>query len=498
MKLLARLCLAVPLLVACKSSKMEAAAGEAEGATAAATATDQRPSDRPPPPRPEQEPLPSDPGEHGGEHAWSLRFGGADSATGRGLAAAPDGDLVATGYVKGTVRFAEGHEHTADGTDAYIARFGPDGALKWARAFGGPGEDIGEAVAVDSKGNALVVGSFGDVLSFGDAQIASEGADDAFVVKFAPDGRRLWAKRFGGIDVDAAHQVAVDADDNALVIGVFREQITFGKETFKSNGGDDIFLVKLSPEGDLVWARTWGESGKDWGRAVAVDGVGDILLLAEFTLGVDFGGGPLDNPGNRSLALVKLTPDGDHVWSRSHGNELDSLGIGIAVDPAGNVLVTGAFDETHSFGGEPHRARGRSDAFVARYGPDGSYLWSRAWGGEDEDVGHTVATDRFGNVYATGWFWKTADFGGGPVESAGYSDAFLVKLSPSGDYLWSKRFGGKQRDFGKGLVVTEDGGVALLGSFYFEVDLGGGALVAAGDHEAPLPKSDVFLARFSR
>src|SRR5690606_29218543 len=124
-------------------------------------------------PRAEPAPLPPDPGGHEGAKVWATRFGGPDSETGRSLAIDGEGNLVATGYVRGHTRFAEGYEHRAEGTDAYVARFSPDGSLLWARSFGGAGEDVGESVAVDSEGNAVVVGSFSEVLSFGDAEAAS-------------------------------------------------------------------------------------------------------------------------------------------------------------------------------------------------------------------------------------------------------------------------------------------------------------------------------------
>lgn len=484
------------------SKKKESAAAET-GESAGAKADDTRKAankdgdgeaSRPPA---EREELPEDEGEHRGAHAWSLRLGGADADAGRSLAVDDEGGLTAAGYIKGEVELA-GKTRQAEGSDAYVARFSPEGELRWARSFGGKGQDVAEGVAVDGDGNAIVAGAFGEVLGMGDAEVKSAGADDGFIAKFSPEGKRLWAKRFGGRDVDAFHQVAATPEGDLLVTGVFRETVEFGDTTLEAAGDADVFLARLDPEGEVLWARGWGKIGEDFGRDVALDSQGDILLLVEFTLGVDFGGGPLESAGNRDIGLIKLTGDGEHVWSKSFGNELDSLAIDLAVDPADHVLVTGAFDDVHSFGGEEFRAAGRSDAFIAKYAPDGTHLWSTAFGSEDEDIGAAVATDRYGNVYATGWFWDEVDFPGGELKSAGKRDVYLLKLSPDGDPLWSKRFGAKQSDFGRGLAVTDDQGVALLGTFYFSASFGGDELTAKQDEDAPMPKADVFLARFSR
>ncbi len=442
------------------------------------------------------EPLPADTGTHEGKAMWSVQLGTDDSDTARGVALAPDGAIYVAGYTKGSGLLP--NTEPVRGADAWVARFSSAGKLEWGRTLGSELDDTADTIAADREGNVIIAGSFAETLAVGEGSLKSAGADDGFIAKFAPDGRRLWVKRIGGREVDAFHHVVTDSAGNIIATGVFGQTADIAGSEHETRGLDDIFLVKLSPDGQRLWSKSYGFLGKDYGRALAIDKQDNIVLLCEFSNKIDFGGGELESDGNRDIALVKLGPGGEHIWSRRFGNNLDELGVGLALDPAGNVIITGAFDDKLSMGGAEMTALGRSDIFIAKYDVNGNHLWSQRYGDNDEDIGSGVATDQFGNIYATGWFWKTATFGKTPVKSAGKRDLYLLKLSPNGEHLWSHHFGAKESDYGKSVAVTRDGNPILVGSFYFTVSFGGAPMTAKEKQGAPIPRSDVFIAEFSR
>ncbi|HLU67050.1 MAG TPA: SBBP repeat-containing protein [Kofleriaceae bacterium] len=446
----------------------------------------------------EAPPLPPDPGGKGGVHAWSIRFGGTQADSGRRVAAAPDGHLFAVGTVQEKAAFGDAISLESEGMDGFLARLGPDGAVQWALRMGGEGQDIASDVAVDPRGNAVVTGWFATSLELGDGALKSAGSDDLFVAAIDPQGRRVWAHRFGGPDSDGGDGVAVDASGNIAVIGSYRSEIDVGKQGFVAGGSTDVLLIVLDARGELKWARTFGSIGPDEGRAVGFDQSGNLYALVEFSRAVDFGGGPLTSAGNRDMAVVKLAPDGTHLWSRRFGSQLDELAVGLAVDPSGSVLLTGSFDDVLDLGaGEPMRTAGRSDVFVAKLGPDGATRWARQLGDTDEDIGADITSDAFGNVYVTGWYWKTLRHGAEALTSAGKKDAFLIAMSPDGQPLWGKRFGGAEDDYGRGVAAGTDA-VHLIGTYHVAIDLGGGELTAAKAERASIPYGDVFVATWTR
>ncbi len=443
-------------------------------------------------------PLPADPGNGGGNPLWAVRLGGNAAESGRAVAVDAGGNIYLAGLFRDTVDFGGGSRFTAHAADGFLARVDKDGEVRWARQLGGPNDDIADALALDPQGNAVVAGSFSDKLSVGDGTLASEGADDLFVAVFDPDGRRLWARRAGGVDVDAADGVAVDRHGAIAVVGVFAGYVDLGGgHELVGEGQGDILLLLLEPDGKVRWAKGWASAGPDEGRAVGFDQDGNLFVLVEFSRAIDFGGGPLESVGNRDLGLVKLDPSGRHLWSRRFGSNLDELGVSLAVDPAGSVIITGSFDDSLDFGDGPMRTAGRSDVFIAKFAPDGNLMWSRRLGNRDEDIGAAVTTDQYGNVYAAGWFWRQLDLLGKPYASAGKKDAFVYSLSPEGDGRWLRVFGGPEDDYGRGLAADE-GRVYLTGTFHKTVAFGEHSLRAAAAPSARLPLGDAFLAVLAR
>jgi hypothetical protein len=443
-------------------------------------------------------PLPSDPGGKKAAHIWSVRMGGGEAESGRAIAVDPKGNVYVSGIFRDTVDFGDGKPIAANGVDGFVARLGPDGKLAWVRRMGGEGDDIADTVAVDPKGNVIVAGAFSSELELGDGKLTSKGSDDMFVAALDPNGRRLWAKRFGGPDSDGVDGIAVDAGGNIAVIGSYRSEMEVPKKVLVSEGDVEIALLLLGPDGEVKWSYSWGAIGPDEGRSVAFDKDGNLFVLVEFSRTVDFGGGALKSAGNRDLGLIKLDPSGKHIWSRRFGSQLDELGIWIATDPSGSVVMTGSFDDVLDLGdGAPMKTAGLSDVFVARFGPDGKTLWAQRLGDKHEDIGAAVGTDAYGNVYAAGWFWNQIEVGGATLKSNGKKDMFLVAWTPGGAPLWSKTFGAAEDDYARAVAV-DGGAVYAAGTFHVSLNLGGTDLKAQVAPDAKIPYGDVFVAKWER
>lgn len=214
------------------------------------------------------------------------------------------------------------------------------------------------------------------------------------------------------------------------------------------------------------------------GTHVARDGSGNILWTGSFSGTVNFGGADISTPdGHQEVFLVKYDADGNHVWSKSLGENPLSQG-GIGADASGNVLLTGSFSDAINLGGGPLSTGGsapgtpNSDVFVAKFdAADGHHLWSRGFGGSESDSGHSVAADPSGNVLVTGRFKGTVDFGGSSI-SASDQDVFVVKYDANGNYVWSAGFGGNYDQGGSGVTVDASGNSAVTGYYSPQIDFG--------------------------
>jgi hypothetical protein len=346
------------------------------------------------------------------------------------------GNVIMTGEFYGdTVDFGGGALTSVGTADIYVAKFsGTNGAHIWSKRFGSTADDVSYAVAADNSGNVVLTGFFTGSVDFGGGPLTTTRGTDAdlFVAKFSSAGLHLWSKRFSGGSTECGYGVAVDGSGDVLVTGDFAGGVDFGGGQLMTAGFYDSFLAKLSGvDGRYVWARRFGGVGQEAGRGVAVDGSGNVVITGYFGSSTDFGGGTVANSSLDGFVAKYSGVDGHYLWARRLGGTGADEGRGVVVDGSGNVLVTGYFQTSADFGGGPLTSAGSSDLFVAKYaGVDGRHLWSQRWGGLSNDLGSGVATDSGGNVLVTGFFWNTVDFGNGPLTSAGLGDIPLVRRGP--------------------------------------------------------------------
>lgn len=300
----------------------------------------------------------------------------------------------------------------------------------------------------------------------------------------------VWFKSFDGTESVYVSDVAVDPSDNTYITGSFVGTVNFGGANLAASGNSDVFLAKFDSAGNHVWSKRFGGSDTQVGLAVAT-GVGGSVVITGYIYGsINFGGGTLTSAGSSDAFLAIFDFDGNHVFSARYGDASAQMGLDVALERFGGVVMTGQFQGSIDFGGGALTSAGANDIFVARFGGAGSYQYGKRFGDVGDDAGNSVSVDAGFNAYITGIVTTSADFGGGALVSAGSSDAFLVKLDISGNHVWSKLFGDAQAQAGRAVCVDPLGYVVVTGQFASTIDLGGGALPSTGP-------TDIFLAKFN-
>ena len=205
-----------------------------------------------------------------------------------------------------------------------------------------------------------------------------------------------------------------------------------------------------------------------------------------------------DNKGemDSDTAQVSVTEasagGGEFRWARHFGNTGMDDGQAVATDSGGNVITTGQVVGTVDLGGG---ATCSASIFLAKYTAQGKHLWSRCFGGAGGGSGLAVAIDSNDNVVMTGYFTGTVDFGGSLLTSAGGADVFVAKYAPTGQLLWSKRFGSPVlaafiKESGNSIAVDPNDEIVVTGIFEGTADFGGAPLASAG-------QIDLFVAKYS-
>lgn len=368
----------------------------------------------------------------------------------------------------------------------------PDGDTpqpSWARIFEGGNQTSATAIVIDGEGNVYVAFSFDGSIRVGDETLTAAGATDGLVVKVSPAGDVLWRTPVGGAGADALSDLALDPSGDVWAIGRFEQSLAVATPPLQSLGASDVLLLRLAGmTGEIVFARGFGGSGADWGHAVAVAGDGRLALAGWFRdrLSLDDRLVSTDSM-NWNGFLAFMPPAAVRAdWARVLGG-FGQDGIStVAIAPDGDLAATGIHDGATSFGCGQHTSTALSHAFVVRYTPDGACRFSKSYGQLGWNGAGAATFSPAGDLVVTGAFEGPIDFGGGETTSnCGQTffcrDAFIVRLGPGGEHLWSHAWGdGTGDDTAGGVAFTETGELFTVGTFHGTIDFAGQAMPTAG------------------
>ncbi len=341
---------------------------------------------------------------------------------------------------------------------------------QWARAQTGDGQ--GYSVCHDASGNVFLAGSFSSPTAvFGTYTLSYTGNMNVALVKYDSNGNVLWAQtNAGGFTASEARCVTTDAAGNAYITGFFTGTTVFGTYTLTSVGAHDIFLVKYSPAGTVLWAVRAGGADNDEGYSVSTDASGNSFITgytdSPFAA---FGTYTLTNSSSLTvdMFIVKYNANGNAVWAQKGVATGPDYATGVSTDNSGNTFVTGFFPSSGIvFGTYTLTNTGSLDAYLVKYDPNGNVLWAVSAAGAGYDKSNAVSTDATGNVYWCGYFsGPSLSFGTttlSNVSSNNGDDIFIAKYNGSGSLLWAKTCpgnGSEQAD----AVSTYSGGVFVTG-----------------------------------
>jgi hypothetical protein len=351
----------------------------------------------------------------GSARLYSTYLGSTGVDNGRGIAVNSRGEVYVTGGA-GFSNFPT--KNPIQGTwggsgDAFLAKLDATGsALVYSTYLGGNGIDQGNGIALDSAGNAYVIGTTNstNLPTVNPFQNTKGAQDDAFVAKINPAGSAwVYVTYLGGNNEDQGNGIAVDASGNAYLIGLTASTDFPVQSAFRSSntGVEDAFVTKLNPAGSaLVYSTYLGGTALDYGTAIAVDSSGSAYVTGIATSD-DF---PLANPIDNTLGshavddafVAKFNPSGSAlVYSTYVGGGGADDPYAIAIDKAGNAYITGRTNSSDfPLVNAIQITRVAFDLFVTEIKADGSaLLFSTFVGGSGSESGQGIAVDSLGNIH---------------------------------------------------------------------------------------------------
>lgn len=386
-----------------------------------------------------------------GQRQWATYYGGTGDDQGKTIACDKFGNI----YVSGSTNSANGmttgtnnHQNTFGGgsTDGFIAKFGSIGQVLWATYYGGNGADQANGIACDTAANVYICGSSttttaGVIATTNGHQSVLTGSTDAFVAKFNATGQRQWATYYGGNLDDMANQLTCDVTGNVYVAGhtnSISAIATAGSSQVALGGMNDGFLVKFSGAGIPQWGTYFGGNANDQAAGVACDKQGNIYLAGiTSSNGLATTSAHQTTQGGVSDAFVaKYSPAGQKIWATYYGGPLGDNANAIVCDAQGSVLIAGTTSSTTGIAtADAYQTtlNGASDAFVAKFTPDGVRKWGAYYGGPSNENGNAIVCNTSGIAFLGGLTVSSSGIALGTAMQntyGGLNDGLLVAFAP--------------------------------------------------------------------
>lgn len=453
---------------------------------------------------------------------WIRQIGNESYDGGRDMITDAAGNVIVTGFFSRTVDFDPGPavfnmtSPPNNEEDVFIAKYDPTGNFLWARQFSGSFLDVPNSIASDAAGNLFITGVFFGTSDFNPGpavfNLTSIGNEDAYVVKLNAQGNFLWAKKWGSTLFDRGNAVSVDGNGDVYIGGYFRLTVDFdpnvGVSELTAAGEEDAFVLKLSSNGNYIWAKQISGDLFQGITSLKVGSTGFVYVTGYFLGTTDFDPSiaafEITATGADFNAFVlKLDGLGNFNWVKTLASTTNVQLFDVEIDQQENIYSVGTFNNNVTI--DPlgsnvvTNTQGLVNALVFKMNSNGSLIWSKNFGGTTLVNGIHLTVDPQQQVYVTGTFAETMDVDPGPavtnLTTAGSFDIFIAKLSVAGNFIFGFSLGGNGFDAPQCITLDAQKNIFISGNFLrtasFDPYSDGILLTSRGE-------SDAFFQKYSQ
>jgi hypothetical protein len=345
---------------------------------------------------------------------WCKTYGGSNLDAGYSVQPTSDG-----GYIVAGETGSFGGENGA----VYLIKTDGGGDTVWTRTWDGRWGDEGYSVQQTADGGYVIAGT-----TEWYPRAGGGGATDIYLIKTNAQGDELWTQSYGGYYWEWGRCVVQTADGGYIIVG---ETSSYGAGAPNTR---DVYLIKTDAQGDTLWTKTFGGPYEDAGYSVQQTADGGYIVT---------GGTAADRMG---VYLIKTNAQGDTLWTRTY---LGNVGCSVRQTADSGYILSGFV------GLQGPGSPDTNTINLIKTNALGDTLWTRAYGGAAEGGHSSVRQTADGGYIVTG---HTKSFG------AGWSDVYLVKINAQGDTLWTRTYGGTDNDVGYSVEQTAEGGYIIAGA----------------------------------
>ncbi|MBO3115370.1 hypothetical protein J4050_01345 [Winogradskyella sp. DF17] len=325
---------------------------------------------------------------------WQRTYGGSQDDRGRDIIQTSDGGYA----ILGLSFSSDGDVNSNEGLqDYWLAKLSPSGDIQWQKTFGYSGADSGISV-IETNDNGFLLSGILDVTASGGEGNTSRllnrhAGGDYWVLKLNGLGDIEWSQYFGGNFTDTPEGVVQTEDNGFIIAGGSDSNDT---DISSNKGSYDFWVIRLSATGVLIWEKSFGGDQIDEARAIAASADGNYIVVG------DTRSNNLDvsnNKGGADLWLIKISPEGNLIWENTLGGSNFDVGRSLKIRENGNLLLAGS---SRSSDIDVSKNQGQNDAWILETNSDGTLLWEKSFGGSNIDFAYAITELSNGTIISTG------------------------------------------------------------------------------------------------
>lgn len=446
---------------------------------------------------------------------WVQTYGSLNEEEVSSMVQDSEKNIYLTGWANGSLDIDPGSEvfqcdpgELSDMFSSYLSKFTPDGEFLWGKNLG----FFAKKMTMDSDDNLYITGRFYDTVDFdpgiSEALAFAGQSSDVFICKFDANGNYIWHKTFGGSTNAHVYTMAIDGTGSLLITGLLNDTCDFDPSesvfNLTSSGICDTYVLKLSPDGEFIWAKSVSGPAENQPLSISIDRSDNILVCGFFYGTVDFNPAsgaifPLTSYGQSDAYVLKLNSAGEFSWAKKIGGSGHSTLYSIRTDQLNNVYVAGTF--TGSIDANPGPGNlilstaASNDGFLVKLDSLGLFFHGVQLNASSSAIPLHMQFDQDSNLLVTGVFGDTIDFDQTEllVAADSTSDIFVFKLNSSLEKINAISFGGNGPNSIYDFLISTNGSFYTCGSFS-----GNGNLDSSvASPISSLGLNDIFFAKYS-
>jgi hypothetical protein len=335
------------------------------------------------------------------------------------------------------------------GNDCWILKLSSLGTILWKKTLGGTGNEGISSIQQTSDGGYIAVASCAS--SDGDITI-SNGGSDIWVLKLNENGNIIWQKSLGGTSSESGYSIKKTTDGGFIIAG---STSSFNGDVTGNHGGGDSWVIKLDSVGTIVWQKALGGNDLDFSDDIEQTADGGYIIAAS---SYSNNGDATVNKGLSDYWIVKLNSSGTIIWQKSYGGSGSERAYSVKQTLDGGYVIAGSSTSTD---GDIIGNHGSNDAWIIKLNAIGNLVWQISLGGSGVDSARNIYQTSDGSFIVSAYSDSTD---GNLTGNLGSKDVWIAKLSSSGTIIWQKTYGGTSSDEAFDIKLTSDGYQVFAGN----------------------------------